>query len=69
MSQRKEILKYLQTHKKGITSKEAIEKFGATRLSSQIHALKQQGWNIISENVKVKTKYGTTHVARYRMGI
>ena len=35
-----DVLKYLETHKKGITSKEAFDKFGATRLSSIIYSLK-----------------------------
>ena len=68
MTQRKEILHYLRTHKKGLTSKEAYDRFGATRLSGQIYALKKQGYNIISENKKVKTRYGHTHIAVYRLG-
>ena len=57
-SQTKDILKYLETHKKGITSLEAIEKFGATRLSGIIFALRKRGYNIISDNKLVKNRYG-----------
>lgn len=63
----KDIEHYLKTHKKGITSKEAIDKFGATRLSAIIYNLKHnKGLNIVSEDVKVKNRYGhTTVVSRY----
>ena len=40
MTQQNLILKYIQTHKRGITQKDAFEKFGCTRLSAVINALK-----------------------------
>lgn len=36
MNQRKAVLEYLKTHKKGITPMEALNKFGVMRLSSEI---------------------------------
>lgn len=51
------VLKYLESHK-GITSIEAFEKFGATRLSAIIFNLKNYGYNIKSEKVTSKNRYG-----------
>lgn len=64
-----DIKKYLENHKKGITSLEAIDKFGATRLSSIIYVLRHKhGMNIQAEDKKVKTRYGRTAVvANYRL--
>lgn len=45
-SQNKTILKYLQKHKKGITSIEAFQKFDITRLSGRIHDLRAMGYSI-----------------------
>lgn len=45
MSQRTEVLKYLKKHKY-ITSYQAFEWFGATRLSAIIFDLRRQGYKI-----------------------
>lgn len=39
-TQTMDVLRYLKTHKRGITSKQAWEKFGITRLSAVIHRLR-----------------------------
>lgn len=57
-TQTSDILKYLQTHKRGITSLEAINRFGATRLSDIIFRLRKKGYNIVTENNLVKNRYG-----------
>lgn len=64
-----EIRKYLETHKKGITSFEAIRNFGATRLSGIIYVLRNKyNMPIITENKVVKTRYGrNTSVAVYKL--
>lgn len=64
-----EIKKYLETHKKGITSLEAINLFGATRLSGIIYVLKHKhGMNIVTESKTVKTRYNrNTSVAVYKL--
>ena len=61
------ILKYMQTHKKGITSKDAFENFGATRLASVIWHLKRKGHNIVSTRETVPTRYGHTSITRYTL--
>lgn len=57
-TQTQDVLKYLQSHKRGITSLEAINRFGATRLSDIIFRLRKKGYNIVTENNLVKNRYG-----------
>lgn len=60
-------LHYLETHR-GITSLEAIELFGNTRLSATIFNLRKMGYNIVSVEQECPTRYGkTTDVAEYRL--
>lgn len=67
-TQTSDILNYMKTHKKGITSMEAFERYGATRLSGLIWGLRKQGYNIISEPKVVKTRYGNnTQVCVYKL--
>ncbi len=58
------VLDFMQTHT-GITSLQAIKKFGATRLSGIIYTLKKQGWDIQDMWVVVKTRFGKTQVKKY----
>ena len=54
VTQQSAILKHLQ-EKGSITSKEAFNLFGATRLSAQIFELRRKGYNI-----ETITRYGKT---------
>ena len=65
-SQNKKILKYLQTHKRGISPLEAIDKFGCLRLSGRIHDLRSEGWNIYTDMEDNKTNDGR-HARYYLM--
>lgn len=60
------ILKYLKTFK-NITSLEAINMFGETRLSARIYDLKKQGYRFNTETVRVMSRDGWTYVARYTL--
>lgn len=60
------ILKYLKTFK-NITSLEAINMFGETRLSARIYDLKKQGYRFKTERVRVMSRDGWTYVARYTL--
>lgn len=61
-SQTSEIINLLR--KQGyITSYEAIEKFGATRLSGIIFILRERGFGIETEMVRGKNRYG--HITNY----
>lgn len=66
-SQKEMVYKYLKTHS-GITSLEAYDKFGITRLASVIFKLRQDGHPISSESIKVKNRYGVScTVAKYAL--
>ena len=56
------LLKYLQTHKLGITGQDALLKLGLYRLSGEIHELRKEGHDIKTE--MMKREDGTTY-ARY----
>jgi len=65
--QRAAIYEYLLKNK-AITSKEAFEKFGATRLSAVIFEFRKMGMDIKTVNVISKNRYGETVVyARYEL--
>lgn len=51
------VLEYLKTHKKGITSMEAFERFGCTRLSGIIYNLRGYGYKIESIEKEGKNRY------------
>lgn len=51
-----------------ITSMQAIENFGATRLSGIIYTLRNRGYNITTTLREVKNRYGRmTHIAVYKL--
>lgn len=61
----KAILDYLQTHDY-LTSMDAWEMWGVTRLAAIIHNLRQAGYNIQTVRVETTTRFGeTTNYARY----
>lgn len=63
-----DVKKYLETHKKGLTSLEAIDLFGATRLSGIIFVLRKSGMNITTEEKLVSNRYGgLSRVACYKL--
>ena len=66
-NQTTEILRYLKNHKKkGITSMQAFELYGVTRLSAKIFALRKKGYKIETVIEEGKNRYGdTTKYARY----
>lgn len=66
-SQEKEVLKHLQTNKT-ITSMEAINLYGATRLSAIIYNLRKAGYNIKTNTIVTKNRYGNpTPYAEYEL--
>jgi hypothetical protein len=61
------ILEYLKSHE-GITSKEAFEHFGATRLSAIIFCLRKSGYNIVNIPQNGKNRFGeSVHYDQYRL--
>lgn len=63
MSQNNQILRYLQTHKRGLTPIDALNKFGCFRLSARIADLRGLGWDIRTDREKNKNNDG--YHARY----
>ena len=61
-TQKSEVLKFMQTHK-GITSIQAFERFGVTRLADIIYKLRLDGFTIQTEQLTTKNRYG--HVVNY----
>ena len=63
----KEVLKHLQ-EQGSITSLEAIDKYGATRLASIIFNLRKRGYDISTNMEVTKDRYGNAcQYARYRL--
>ena len=61
------ILRHLR-HYGSITQGEAYSEYGITRLASRINDLKKKGFNITSETVEGKNRYGeATHFSLYRL--
>tara|TARA_R100000231_G_C5327457_1_gene165271 strand:- start:1217 stop:1441 length:225 start_codon:yes stop_codon:yes gene_type:complete len=59
------LLDYLKKFK-NITSLDAIRDLGNTRLSATIYELRKDGYNIISEDLTVKNRWGNnTTIAKY----
>ena len=66
ISQNQKILKYMRTHRKGITPMDALKFCGCFRLSARIHDLKEEGHNIYKTMEYVETEEGTRKgYARY----
>lgn len=67
MTQQERVLRHLQDHKT-ITSLEAINEYGNTRLSASIHALRSKGYEIVTKPIRVKNRYGEERtVAEYHL--
>ena len=62
-SQNKMILKHLKENPKGITSMEAIRRYGITRLSGRIFDLRERG-NVIEREMEDNSNNSGKH-ARY----
>jgi hypothetical protein len=72
-TQTSDILQHLKDGRR-LTQKEAINEYGAYRLSSIIYSLKKQGYRIESKQLDVPTRYkktdGTTknaNIVEYKM--
>lgn len=57
MTQDEKVLRHLQEIG-SITSWEAITEYGITRLSAKIHNLRKQGYEIESERITTKNRFG-----------
>lgn len=64
MSKQDRVLEYLKRTKNGITSLEAINMFGATRLSAIIFNLKDRGYIITDRFEEGSDRFG--NIVRYK---
>jgi hypothetical protein len=61
------VVKYLKEYG-SITPIQAIQDLGNTRLAATIFELKDLGWDIETESLRVKNRFGrTTNVAKYSL--
>ena len=68
ISQKEQTLKHITRYKNGITPKVAYDRYGIMRLSGVIFRLRQDGYNIITEDVIEKNRFGqTVRYARYKL--
>lgn len=65
-TQKQVILDHL-TNVGSITSKDAIDKYGITRLSDRIFQLRNSGVGIVTTMVSVDTRYGKEKIAKYTL--
>ena len=61
-TKKSQVLRYIQTHRRGITGLDALRNFGLYRLSSAIHDLRSEGYDIKTE---MMTREDGTTYARY----
>jgi len=68
-SQNEKVLEHIREHG-SITSLEAFQEYGITRISGRIYDLKEMGHNIISKDEKGKNRDGkTVRYSRYSLGL
>ena len=65
-SQNEQILSYLKKHK-SITAMQALQMFGCFRLAARIYDLRQKGYEIISQNVKILGGGEEKSIAKYTL--
>ena len=67
-TQNQRIIDYI-TEFGSITQLEALRDLGCMRLASRVSDLRRQGYDIISERVAVKNRYGENcYIKRYSLG-
>ena len=64
MNQKDIVLNRLKKHKRGITSMQAITRYGITRLASRIHHLRDEGHDISTTR---ETNDAGKNWARYKL--
>lgn len=67
MNQTQAVKEHLMSGK-GLTSMDAIKKFGCTRLSDKIYRLRRQGYKIVNVDHEIVNRYGDrTRFVEYRL--
>ena len=69
MTQNERVLKHMRKYG-AITTKQAYDLYGITRLGARIYELRNMGFDIFSDTVPVTNRFGEkAHVARYRIRV
>lgn len=69
MTQNERVLKHMRKYGT-ITTKQAYDLYGITRLGARIYELRNMGFDIVADTVTVKNRFGEkAHVARYRIRV
>lgn len=69
MTQNERVLKHMRKYGT-ITTKQAYDLYGITRLGARIYELRNMGFDIVADTVPVKNRFGEkAHVARYRIRV
>jgi hypothetical protein len=68
MKQHEMVLDYLQKHKEGMTSLDAMNKFGIIQMPKRIWILKRLGYKIRTKTESGVNRFGkTVHYTRYTL--
>lgn len=69
MTQNERVLKHMRKYGT-ITTKQAYDLYGITRLGARIYELRNMGFDIVADTVPVKNRFGEkAYVARYRIRV
>lgn len=62
------VLKFMETHKRGITALQALNACGCFDLAGRIRDLKEDGYLITGEYIKVTNRFGEkVRIKQYRL--
>lgn len=66
-TQKDKVLEFLRTHENGMTQRQAFH-YGIYRLAAVVFELKREGYDISTEDVKVRNVDGTySNIGRYHL--
>lgn len=68
VTQAQRVLRFMESHKNGITSKQAYDSCGCFDLQGRIRDLKEDGYPIIGDWTVVKNRFGEkVRIKQYRL--
>ena len=68
VTQAERILRYMRSHKRGITALQALDACGCFDLAGRIRDLKEDGYFIIGEYIEVKNRFGEkVRIKQYKL--
>lgn len=68
ITQAERVLRFMQTHRRGITALQALNACGCFDLAGRIRDLKEDGYFIIGEFVQVENRFGEkVRIKQYKL--